>query len=109
MAYVTICTEEEFPNDGRMKFAHEGLDIVLFKIDDKYYAIDRQCSHSGGDLSTGTLEKDIIICPVHEATFSVKTGKFVDIGYTSPALVRIMHDIMAYNVIVHEGKVMVEV
>ncbi len=103
-----VCFVSEFPPSGRLVFKDGPLDLVIFKVGSSFHAIDRKCSHAGGDLSKGQLEGTTIVCPVHEATFDIRTGKFVDIGYTSPLLARVLHDIKAYKVVVQDGIMFIE-
>jgi 3-phenylpropionate/trans-cinnamate dioxygenase ferredoxin subunit len=51
-----------------------GVFIVVFNVDGRYYAIEDICSHEEELLSTGTLEGCEITCPRHGARFSVVTG-----------------------------------
>lgn len=52
----------------------DGTRIAVFKLSDGYYAIEDVCTHDGGQLTGGCVEKDEIICPRHGARFSIKTG-----------------------------------
>jgi nitrite reductase/ring-hydroxylating ferredoxin subunit/multimeric flavodoxin WrbA len=52
----------------------KNIDIVVFNIDGKYYAISNTCIHKGAPLSQGFLEGDIVTCPWHGWKYSVKNG-----------------------------------
>jgi 3-phenylpropionate/trans-cinnamate dioxygenase ferredoxin subunit len=52
----------------------DGVFIVVFNVDGKFYAIEDCCSHEEESLSAGQLEGQEIICPRHGARFSVVTG-----------------------------------
>lgn len=49
--------------------------VAVFNLDGEYYAIEDVCTHDGGDLASGWMEGDEIVCPRHGAHFSVKTGE----------------------------------
>jgi nitrite reductase/ring-hydroxylating ferredoxin subunit len=51
------------------------IEIALFNIDGKYYAISNTCKHEGGPLSQGILKGKIVTCPWHEWKYSVIDGK----------------------------------
>jgi nitrite reductase/ring-hydroxylating ferredoxin subunit len=51
------------------------IEIAVFNIDGKYYAISNTCKHKGGPLSQGILEKKIVTCPWHGWKYSVINGK----------------------------------
>jgi len=72
-----ICNVSDIP-EGIMKgFTIKGRQILLANVDGKFYAMDAVCSHKSGYLPAGRLEKNIVICPVHEAEFDVTTGKVI--------------------------------
>lgn len=39
------------------------------------YSIQSKCAHFGFNLSKGSLIGDKIVCPLHNAGFSIKTGQ----------------------------------
>jgi 3-phenylpropionate/trans-cinnamate dioxygenase ferredoxin subunit len=53
----------------------DGIDVAIFKIEGQCYAISDVCSHDGGEIASGTIEGDEIICPRHGARFCIKTGE----------------------------------
>lgn len=55
----------------------EGEPIALFNVDGTFYAIGDTCTHSGGPLSEGDLDGEIVTCPWHAAQFDVTTGEVV--------------------------------
>ena len=59
----------------------DGTAIAVFNIDGSYFAIEDVCTHDGGDLASGSLEGDEIVCPRHGARFCVRTGE----ALTAPA------------------------
>lgn len=67
------------PNDvppvgRRALLRREGLEIVLFNIEGRVYAIGDTCPHAGSSLCTGRLDGHIIQCPAHGLRFDVRTG-----------------------------------
>ena len=65
-------------SDGQMKEVQVGPkkeDFVLIsKVNGKYYCTEGKCSHFGFNLSKGVLLGDKVICPLHNASFSVVDG-----------------------------------
>lgn len=53
----------------------DGAMVAVFMLDGKYYAIEDVCTHDGGELASGELEGEEIICPRHGARFNIKTGE----------------------------------
>lgn len=53
----------------------DGTQVAVFNIDGMYYAIEDVCTHDGGELASGSLQGDQIVCPRHGARFCVRTGE----------------------------------
>ena len=51
------------------------IEIALFNIEGKFYAISNRCAHEGGPLGEGVLEGHIVTCPWHGWKYSVIDGK----------------------------------
>jgi 3-phenylpropionate/trans-cinnamate dioxygenase ferredoxin component len=63
-------------NDGKMKQVNlEGKEILMARVDGKYYATTGRCPHMQGYLAKGKLDGTIITCPVHGSQFDLKSGK----------------------------------
>lgn len=52
----------------------DGTDVAVFKIEDRFYAIEDVCTHDGAEIASGELDGCEIVCPRHGARFCVKTG-----------------------------------
>jgi len=64
--------------EGSMKnFQVQGIDILIARIEGKYYAAQNKCPHFGGDLSKGKLEGTIVTCPRHSSQFNLTDGSVV--------------------------------
>jgi nitrite reductase/ring-hydroxylating ferredoxin subunit len=71
--------------------------ILIANVDGAFYALQDTCGHRGAPLSRGALTGHVIECPLHYATFDVRTGKLLS-GPTSA-------DIPTYQVRVEEDMV----
>jgi len=79
--WVDVAAVHEFgPGEVRVVDA-DGTAIAVFNVDGQYYAIEDVCTHDGGELASGLLEGDQIVCPRHGARFCVRTGE----ALTAPA------------------------
>lgn len=64
---------------GTMIFvAVERERIVLAHVEGAFYALRDVCGHRNAPLSRGRLDGYVIECPLHFATFDVRTGKLID-------------------------------
>ena len=50
------------------------VEIVVVNVDGRFYAVEDQCTHDGGNLAGGRVEGCEIICPRHGARFDLRTG-----------------------------------
>jgi nitrite reductase/ring-hydroxylating ferredoxin subunit len=61
--------------DGEMKACVvQGIDVLICHVDGRYYAVGNACSHAGQKLSTGQLDGFELHCPLHRASFDIRTG-----------------------------------
>jgi len=64
--------------EGNMKsYQVQGIEILIARIEGKYYAAQNKCPHFGGDLSKGKLEGTIVTCPRHGSQFNLADGNVV--------------------------------
>ncbi len=52
-----------------------GTHICLANVDGTIYAIAQGCTHLGGPLADGALDRTIVTCPWHGAMFDVTSGE----------------------------------
>jgi 3-phenylpropionate/trans-cinnamate dioxygenase ferredoxin subunit len=53
----------------------DGKLIGVYLVDGAVHAIGNLCTHEYAILTDGFVEGDVIECPIHQARFSIKTGK----------------------------------
>ena len=93
--FVAVAKAEDIPPGQMIWVAVERERIVLANVDGAFYALRDVCGHKNAPLSRGRLDGHLIECPLHFATFDVRTGKLVD-GPVSA-------DVPTYPVRVAEG------
>lgn len=69
-----VASIEELVPGSRRVIDVDGVAAAVFNLDGRYFAICDTCPHDGGELASGKLEGDVIVCPRHGARFSVRTG-----------------------------------
>jgi len=74
--------------------------VLLANVDGAFYALQDACGHRQMPLSKGTLAGHVVECPLHFATFDVRTGKLLS-GPTSA-------DVPTYEVQVKDDTVYVK-
>src|SRR5262245_16096129 len=62
--------------EGRMRSCKVAdREIVLCRVDGQVYALDNVCTHALARMSEGRLRGKRLICPLHGASFDVRTGQ----------------------------------
>lgn len=52
-----------------------GLELVLGRDGERYFATQRRCPHRKADLADGIVSRGHLICPMHGYRFSAETGR----------------------------------
>ena len=73
-AYVCVLPAALLP-PGQMRCVEiEGRQVLLAHAKDGIYALDNICSHGQARMDEGRLRGHRVICPLHAASFDVRTG-----------------------------------
>jgi len=56
----------------------EGVPMIVGLDGDRYFAMQRQCVHRGGDLADGIVSRGHVVCANHGWRFSTATGRHAD-------------------------------
>jgi len=51
------------------------LEIAIFLVDGKYFALRNFCPHRGGPIAEGIISGNLVTCPYHDWTFEISTGE----------------------------------
>ncbi|WP_150799065.1 non-heme iron oxygenase ferredoxin subunit [Pseudomonas fluorescens] len=74
MSWIKITTVDVLQDDQVMAFKLPEAHLALYRCDGEFFATDNICTHQHALLSEGYLEDGCIECPLHQATFDVRTG-----------------------------------
>ncbi|MGH2515722.1 MAG: DUF2231 domain-containing protein [Ktedonobacterales bacterium] len=95
--YEAVATEADMNERALTKVMVAGVSVLLVRMGERYYAISSTCSHAGGPLDEGELQRDVVQGPWHGARFRLRDGKPV----TGPATVAQPR----YDVRVRDGQI----
>ena len=73
--WMDVAADQALANGEHVLVEVDGVDVAVFKIDGLCYAVADVCPHDGGDLASGELDGDQIVCLRHGARFCLKTGE----------------------------------
>lgn len=72
--WIKVASIEELPSGSRRVVDVDGVAVAVFNLDGDYCAIEDTCTHDGGELASGELQGEEIVCPRHGARFNLRTG-----------------------------------
>jgi 3-phenylpropionate/trans-cinnamate dioxygenase ferredoxin subunit len=72
--WISVFSVDDVENGQHRVVDIDDTEVVIFKVDNDFFAIENVCSHDGGEIGSGALENGEIICPRHGARFCIKTG-----------------------------------
>ncbi|MFJ6087713.1 bifunctional 3-phenylpropionate/cinnamic acid dioxygenase ferredoxin subunit [Streptomyces sp. NPDC092369] len=72
---IPVCRLEDLPQ-GESVRVETTPPVAVFHTDEgELYAIDDTCTHQDASLSEGWLEGCLVECPLHAASFDLRTGE----------------------------------
>jgi 3-phenylpropionate/trans-cinnamate dioxygenase ferredoxin subunit len=72
--WISVFSVDDIEDGQHRVVDIDDTEVVIFKVDNDFFAIENVCSHDGGEIASGDLENGEIICPRHGARFCIKTG-----------------------------------
>lgn len=98
MSVPVGAVEDLTPGEGRA-YVVDGKQVAVFLLGDgSVRAMDAVCPHRGGPLADGQIDGSVVVCPLHQYSFSLDDG-------TCPSGI---DSVRTYPAAVVNGKVTVE-
>jgi 3-phenylpropionate/trans-cinnamate dioxygenase ferredoxin subunit len=113
MTLHDLCSVDELPVGKMKSFKVDGEKILLYHLEDGFYATQATCTHTFGPLARGKLVNGCEIrCPLHRARFDVRSGEVVEWANFPPGVqllnvVRQAKALKTYPVSIKDGSVRV--
>lgn len=77
--FVKICEYSKLKEKIGRQFFVDDVEIAVFKIDGKVYALSNICPHQKTHLIyEGEIENDKVLCPIHGWEFELSTGNLAN-------------------------------
>ncbi len=115
MAYLRACAASEIPAGGMKRVKLDGKNVVVYHLNDGFYATQASCPHTFGPLHRGKLvDGSRVRCPLPHAEFDIRTGEATCWAVFPPGVqllnfLRKRKPLATYPVKVEGGEVLVEV
>ncbi|MBW2230029.1 MAG: Rieske 2Fe-2S domain-containing protein [Deltaproteobacteria bacterium] len=74
MGYQKVARASDIPSGRGLCVSVDGIDVGLFRVGKRVFAMENRCPHAGDPLSEGVLEKCVVTCSAHGWDFDVRTG-----------------------------------
>lgn len=76
--FVKVCSVDDVPDDTALAVEISGRPVAVFKVGDRFSAVEDICPHQGGSFEGGPLDGEIVTCPLHGWRLNVITGESLD-------------------------------
>jgi ferredoxin-nitrite reductase len=73
--WVAVAREKDLQPRRACVVRAGGIDLALVCSDGGVFAIDNVCPHSGGSLGDGSVQGDVVTCPLHGWQFECSSGR----------------------------------
>jgi nitrite reductase/ring-hydroxylating ferredoxin subunit len=109
-----VCQESDLGINDKMAVKLDGKGVLLFRLDDGFYATQTNCTHVFAPLRKGKiLDGCKIECPFHRARFDIRSGEVVEWANFPPGVqlinaIRKEKALETFPVSVENGEVFVE-
>ena len=111
----TVCSAKELPVGSMKAFVAGSTKVVVYRLDDGYYATQASCTHVFAPLAKGKIVDGCQVrCPFHRARFDIRSGQVVEWANFPPGVqllnvLRSEKALKTYKVSVINGDVRVTV
>ncbi|MDR6559471.1 nitrite reductase (NADH) small subunit [Arthrobacter pascens] len=66
---------EQVPVGEGRAFGVAGEQVAVFRLrDGSLRAVSAVCPHKGGPIADGTIDRSVVMCPLHQHAFELETG-----------------------------------
>jgi nitrite reductase (NADH) small subunit len=66
---------DQIPLGEGRAFGVAGVQVAVFRLrDGSLRALSAVCSHRGGPIADGTIDQQVVMCPLHQHAFDLETG-----------------------------------
>lgn len=96
---VDVGAVESFPAGRGKRVLVEGNPVALFRLGERFHALEDCCSHAMAPLSGGEVKGGAVACPRHGAHFDIATGEVLSLQAVA--------NVVSFPVEVREGRVLV--
>src|SRR6266511_4917867 len=79
--WTAVLSGGDLPEDKAVRVNVDGVDVFLYRLGDRMFALANRCSHQGGPLHRGVVKPSganpTVTCPVHGSIFRLTDGMVI--------------------------------
>ena len=115
MEFRPVCDVDTIPLGAKKRLNVNGESILLFHLEDGFYASQSRCPHMFASLEKGKIiNGHFIQCRIHRARFDIKTGKVIRWAHFPPGIqamnvIRSKKDLIIFETKTENKKVYVKI
>ncbi len=72
--YRAVAPASAVRDDKPGTYAHGKVNVAVFRLGNRLYAIDNACAHEDGPIGEGTVDGNCVRCPYHDWLYDFTTG-----------------------------------
>ncbi len=72
--FIQVAASTDLPEGGSLGVEVNERPVLLVRIHDVVHAYGNECPHKGAPLADGLVAGDQVVCPYHQARFSLASG-----------------------------------
>lgn len=74
-AHRVLGPVDQIPFGEGRAFGIDGEQVAVFRLrDGSLRAVSGVCPHKGGPIADGTIDQQVVVCPLHQHAFELQTG-----------------------------------
>lgn len=100
--WIDVGPAEEFEEGAKVCTRAGSVEVVVFRVNDRFHVIRNECPHAGLPIGEGERRGLIITCPFHGYAYNIKDGRNIDWPHDEPP-------VKTYPVRVENGRLQIEV
>ena len=78
--WYRVCEANQIPAKEGRRVEFGDFKVALFRLGDKFRAIDNECPHKQGPLADGIVAGGSVFCPLHGWKIDLETGCALSVG-----------------------------
>jgi 3-phenylpropionate/trans-cinnamate dioxygenase ferredoxin subunit len=113
--FIELTNVDSLKNGEMRSFSVSGKDILVARVEDKFFAVGNRCPHLNAELDKGKLAGTVLTCPKHGSQFDLTDGhvirwtNFSNVVSSVSKIVRPPRGLITYPVKIEATRVMVEI